>query len=118
MPEQPSLPFSGRSATARACSAKAARDAAHVAGRQAQAILQAIRSAGTHGLTRWDIESITGVSRSSACGRLGALLGAQLVVERPGLEHERTRPAGPWGRRCVVYVSREAAQAIREGRAA
>ena len=118
---QPSLPFSGRSATSRATSLTAARDASHVAGHQAQAVLRVIRESGTRGVTDWDIIAATGIQRSSVCARRNALMNAKpqpLVVERPGYAHERSRRSGPWQRECTVYVTREAAEQITSGRAA
>lgn len=98
---QPSLPFSGRSATARACSVAGAIDAEPRAGTQARRVLEVIREAGARGVTDWDLKALTGLERSTICARRNALLDADLV--RPW----GARVAGPWQRQCTVYVARE-----------
>jgi len=103
---QTSLPFSGRTSTSRANSLQSSRDAAHYAGRQAQKVLRVIREAGCRGSTDWDVIAITSISRSSVCARRNALMDAGLVVEHPDTAY-RSRVAGPWGRRCTVYVSHD-----------
>ena len=105
-PRQPTLPFSGRTPTARAASLAGAQAAEPRAGTQAQRVLEVIRSMRTRGATDWDIKALTAFERSSICARRNALLDAGLVVDSG-----RTREAGPWKSACTVYVAREYAGA-------
>ena len=99
MTSQPSLPFSGRSAMARSCSLAGAIDALPRSGTQAARVLAIIREAGPVGRTDWELVALSGLQRSSICARRNALLDAGLVRENG------TRLAGPWMRRCTVYVA-------------
>lgn len=101
---QPSLPFSGKTSTARACSLSGAIDAEPRAGTQARHVLEVIRQAGARGVTDWDLKALTGLERSTICARRNALLDADLV--RPW----GSRVAGPWHRQCSVWVARDFAR--------
>jgi hypothetical protein len=114
MIQQPSLPFSGRSATSRANSLQGAAHAAPWAGKQAQAVLRVIRDAGARGCTDWEIIVLSGVSRSSVCARRNALMDAGLVLEHPDTT-QGTRVSGPWHRPCTVYVAWDAKRADESG---
>lgn len=98
-PHQASLPFSGRSSTARACSLAGALDALPRSGTQAARVLAIIREAGPVGRTDWDLVALSGLQRSSICARRNALMDAGLVRE------DGSRVAGPWRKRCSVYVA-------------
>lgn len=97
MQEQVSLPFSGRSPVARACSIRAAREAATGRAEKTMKVLSVIRQARTLGVTRHDVAALTGYGISSLCSILAALLASGLVREHG------SRRSGPFHRECVVY---------------
>jgi hypothetical protein len=96
---QPSLPFSGRTPHARACSLAGALDAQPRSGTQAYRVLAIIREAGRVGVTDWELHALAGLERTTICARRNALLDAGLVRE------DGTRAAGPWHRQCTVWVA-------------
>jgi DNA-binding MarR family transcriptional regulator len=101
MSDYPSLPFSGRSPVARACSIRAAREAASDFGRKTGLVLTALRAEGSRGLTRHDLASLTGYQTSSLCSIVDALVHAGLVAE------QGSRKSGKFGRECCIYVAAE-----------
>ena len=95
---QAHLPFGGRSSTARSCSMRAAEDAARTRGQKSERVLRLLAEAGTRGLTRHDLEAVTGYRTSSLCSIVDALVSAGLVCE------QGSRISGPFRRECTVYV--------------
>ncbi len=98
---QATLPFSGRSATARACSMRAAQDAATHRAHKSSRVLHLVTQAGRKGLTRHDLASLTGYPISTLCSTLDALVKSELVMEGG------VRVSGPFRKVCVVYVRHE-----------
>ena len=98
MNTQPGLPFSGRSPVARACSIRAAREAAPGRAEKTMKVLALLRESGARGLTRHDVAGLTGIQTSSLCSILTALLDAGLVVE------QGERISGQYSRHCTIYV--------------
>lgn len=98
---QASLPFGGRTPTARACSMKGAIYAAAHRGEKAEIVRVTIVRAGSHGVTRHDVRGLTGIETSSLCSIIAALVESGLVREAG------SRPSGPYGKDCVIYVGRE-----------
>lgn len=80
-------------------SREAAQLAKPGAGAQAAAVLECIRTAGSHGRTMNEVEELTGILRASVCARFSALREAHLIVAT-----EQTRRT-PSGRRAVVWVA-------------
>ncbi len=95
---QAHLPFGGKSATARACSMKAANDAARTRGVKSALVLRMLAESGARGLTRHDLEAITGYRTSSLCSIVDTLVSAAFVAEHG------SRPSGPWMKDCTIYV--------------
>lgn len=98
---QINLPFSGRSATARSCSMKAAVAAAADRAVKTNTVLRVIREARDRGLTRHDVRDLTAYAVNSICPMLTALRDAGLIVE------QGSRVSGPWSRDCTIYVAHE-----------
>ena len=94
---QSALPFSGRSATARACSLRGANDAAKRRAEKSLRVLDYLARAGERGLTRWDLQAVTGYAISSLCSIIDALKSAGLVVEAG------ERITGPYRKAGTVY---------------
>ena len=101
MDTQTSLPFSGRSPVARACSIRAAREAASDFGRKTGLVLDALRAEGSRGLTRHDLYDRTRIQGSSLCSIIDALVRCGLVVE------QGERISGQFLRHCTIYVASE-----------
>jgi hypothetical protein len=99
MNTQPGLPFSGRSPVARACSIRAAREAATDFGRKTNLVLDALRAEGARGLTRHDLHDRTRIQGSSLCSIVDALVRCGLVVE------QGERISGQYARHCTIYVA-------------
>ena len=104
MSDYPSLPFSGRSPVARACSIRAAREAATYRAEKTMRVLHVIREARAHGLTRHDLHDLTGYAISSLCSIVDALFRSGLVVE------QGERISGQYMRHCTIYVGAETRQ--------
>jgi hypothetical protein len=98
---QPSLPFSGRSPVARACSLRAAREAATYRAEKTLRVLAMLRQAQARGLTRHDLATLTGYQISSLCSIVDALVHAGLVAE------QGARISGPYARHCTIYCAAE-----------